>query len=163
MYGAFDGKHVIAFHDEYRVVKSYCELIRKHHDVKLTICKIKNKKCRKLNDFDDLYLVRYNETYVQCGYLVYLQLLSDEYVYDHTYVKDILMRMMEVYEFSHDELKAIKKTIKIMDKIIKDESEFVPELSTLKQMELDYQPYFYNDGIWNITSEEECLNEKGGK
>ena len=166
MYAAFDGKQIVAFHDEYRVVEEYCSLIEKNHNGRLSICKIKDKKCTKLDYFEDLYLVRYNETYVQSGYVLYLQILTDDYIHDHVYAKDILMRILEFYSFSKDEMKAIKKTIKILDNMIKDDSEYVPELSTLKSMEVDYQPYIYNKGIFNITNvsnEEELFNEKSSK
>lgn len=156
MYCVLDGKNIIAFHEEYRVVEAYTNLIKKYHNINLEIGKVKRKKIKGVKDFDDLYLVRYRDTYVQAGYLEYLQILTDDYIYDYRYTKEVLMRFLqEPYTLSLNDTKTIKKTIKILDKILADEEAFVPDFNSLKQMEFDYEPYIYNKRIWEIDDRED--------
>lgn len=151
MYCCYDEskEKIIALHDEYKIIKSYCDTIKKQHDIELKIAKIKNKKIKKITDYDDLYLVRYGDCYIQSGYLEYMDITTGQYIYDNTYCKDVLMRILELYDLSNSEIKNIKKTIKLIDKILKEDSEYTPLFSDLEKMKLDYEPYMYNKEIWN--------------
>ena len=151
MYCALDsnGKNIVAIHDNIEVVKRYCEMIKKFHDVYLPIGKIKKKKIKDSRMYEDLYLVRYNDTYVQAGYVDVLKLMSDDFIYDYKYTTDILMRILEVSgnEISNGEKKAVRKVILMLDRLIKEDEEFVPQLNTLQSARYDLECYEYNKGI----------------
>ena len=87
MYAAFDGKDLIAFHEDKEVIELYCDIIENYHGTVLTIAKIKKKKCKKIKEFNDLYLVRYGEIYIQQGYVDYLdrskQFLNPPFLHNH--------------------------------------------------------------------------------
>ena len=51
MYAAFDGKDLIAFHEDEKVIELYCDIIEQYHGTVLTIAKIKKKKCKKIKEF----------------------------------------------------------------------------------------------------------------
>ena len=115
-----ENKSVIAFHDEYEVTELYLNHIKKSHPDQdlsnLHIGKIKKKKIKNLIDMDQLYLVRYADTYVQSGYLEYLELLSCQHIYDEKQCKDILLRILECNPLSSKERKNVEKTVEIIDR-----------------------------------------------
>ena len=149
MYCVLDeyGRKVIAIHDDKDTCEKYCELIEKYHDIKLPIGKIKKKKLKKHPELDELFLVRYNETYVQSGYVDVLEISSGEILHDYKYAKEILMRILEIEEIDKSNRKAIEKSILIIDELYNENSEFVPMLSDLQSAKMDYEAYKYNRGI----------------
>lgn len=158
MWAAYDNnkKEIIAFHDEKRVVKCYIFNIEKNYqDISLSLIKLPNKKCRKLSNFDDLYLVRYHDTYVQNRYYVYQEILTGNSIYENRLVKEILERSLGNYSFSKKEIKTIIKTIEIIDKILSDDITFTMSYSDLKKSEVDYYPYIYNVNNDEIKNQEE--------
>ena len=98
----------------------------------------------KVIDLDTLYLVRYADTYVQSGYLEYLELSSSQCLYDERQCKDVLLRILEVNHLTDKERKSIEKTIKIVDRLLTESREYTPLLSELKVYEANYAPYIYN-------------------
>lgn len=150
---------IIAFHDEYEVVKKYCDAIKKCHNKELKIGKIKKKILKNISDFDDLYLVRYGGTYIQSGYLEYMDIERGPYIYDNRYCKDILLRILELYDLSNSEIKNVKKTIKLIDKIMKNDSDYTPLISELEEMKMEYEPYIYNRSIIEMNDESKFDNE----
>lgn len=155
MYCVYDNhKNVIAFHDDIDVVEAYVDRVNQTHDrshenlSELHIGKIKKKKIKKLTDLDDLYLVRYADTYVQSGYLVYLELLSDQYIHDEQHCKEILLRILECYDISEKERKSLERSVEVVDRILQESREFTPTLGQLKNFETDYAPYLYNRGVY---------------
>ena len=151
MYCVYDNnKNIIAFHDDIDVVEAYVDRVNQSHDdpSELYIGKIKKKKLKHITDLDDLYLVRYADTYVQTGYLVYLELLSDQVIHDEQHCKDILLRILECYNISDKERKSLERSVEVIDRILQDSREFTPTLKQLKSCELDYAPYIYNRGIY---------------
>jgi len=140
-----NGKTIIAFHHEKRVVQKYCELLlQKYDDLNLSINKEKNKKSYKRIEFDDLYLVRYKETFIQRKYIETLELYDNGYTDDFITVKDILLRIVQTYDIGKKDLKAIHKVIMLMEDLAKDEGSFTPSLKDLKEMESDMNYYIYN-------------------
>ena len=78
MFCAYDiEENIIAFHDSKKVVQKYIDTVFSIHKVELKLGKIKKTSEWKILDKDDLYLVRFNDTYVQSGYLLYLELAED--------------------------------------------------------------------------------------
>ncbi len=148
MYAAFDGKDLIAFHEDEKVIELYCDIIEQYHGTVLTIAKIKKKKCKKIKEFNDLYLVRYGEIYIQQGYVDYMQFSCQQINEDHIQARDILMRIISTADLEKEEVKTLRKSVVILNDIINDEQYFIPDLPTLKRMKLDYDPYRYNYNIW---------------
>lgn len=136
-----DGKKVIAIHDDIDVVEKYIDNIEKNHNIRLPIGKIKKKQLKKHPEYNDLYLVRYNNIYVQAEYLETLSIISEDYIYDYRCAIEILLRSLEVEDMSENDMKAIKKSIKVLDKIIKSYEEYVPKLSTLQSTKMDLEAF----------------------
>lgn len=152
MYCVYDEnkKDIIAFHDDIDVVQCYVDSIYKHHSVSLKIGKIKRKKAEKYKDYEDLYLIRYGrygDTYIQSGYLQYLEFVDDGLHEDHIFCRDILLRLLEIYDLPINEKNNIKKTVKIIQNILDHEDGYIPELGSLKDIKQDYDPYIYNSRL----------------
>lgn len=147
MYAVYDNdrQEFVAFHEEKEVVTSYLINIVKNHqdeEVPLSICKLKNKKAKRIENFEGLYLVRYNDTYVQSDWVEYIGICSDDLVADDKFVKDILLRMLECGRVTDKkEIKTIVRAIKIIDRLLEDSKTYTPTLKELKIMESDYSPY----------------------
>lgn len=150
MYCVYDTKqNIIALHDDLDVVETYMENVMKCNPnlPELQIGKIKKKKLKNIVDLDELYLVRYSDTYVQSGYLVYLEVLSDQFIYDEQLCKDVLLRMLECSDITDKERKSMERTVKVVDRLLQESKEFTPSLTELKKYESDYGPYMYNRGL----------------
>jgi hypothetical protein len=141
---------VVAFHDELEVVETYvANAMRCNQNLpELHIGKIKKKKVKNMTEYDELYLVRYCDTYVQSGYLVYLEILSDQFIYDEKLCKDVLLRILECKDITDKERKSIERTVKVVDRVLQESKEFTPSLNELKKYESDYSPYMYNKGVY---------------
>lgn len=149
MYISIDSSgKIIAIHDEKEVVEKYNSMIYHFHKIRLDIIKTKKKNIANTDFYDDLYLVRYGETYVQAGYLTYIQLAYGPHYEDETYAKDILLRMLEINKLSNKDRKTLTKAVKILDKEIFSDSQYTPSLNELKRLKEDYDPYIYNYGIY---------------
>ena len=151
MYCVYDNKdRVVAFHDEYDIVKTYVHRVNASHDNHndLHIGKVKKKKVKKLEEFDNLYLVRYANTYVQAGYLVYLEMISAQHIEDEQQCRDVLLRILECDIISDKERKRLEQAVKVIDRLLEDSKRFTPSISELKGYEMDYSPYLYNKGAF---------------
>ena len=126
----------VAFHDEKRVIKKYIEMCD-DKDLKLT--KIKRKKAEKIPNFTNLYLIRYNDTFIQNGYTEYVDMT--DMMYDHIMCRDELMSILEMYDFTKKEKKAFLKVISCIDEIIDEDKSWTPSLNALKDVENDVYPY----------------------
>ena len=145
-----DEEHVIAFHDYLDVVQEYVDNVKKSHEnVNLHIGKIKRKKVKNLQDFYDLYLVRYGETYVQEGYMEYLSLVTDQVDYDNKLAIDILMRTLEDPRTTKKERQIMERAVYIMNRLAKEDATYTPTLKNLKDIKNEFDPYIYNHGSYN--------------
>lgn len=144
-----ENDNVIAFHDYLDVVEEYINNVKRTHpDAELHIGKIKRKRLERMH-IDSLYLVRYAETYVQEGYVEYLAIVSDQYIYDYKYARDVLLKILEDGFINKSERNILKKATKIVDNILYDSEVYTPDLEELKNLKLDYDPYLYNFGSYN--------------
>ena len=101
-------------------------------------------------NYEDLYFVRYGrygDTYIQSGYLQYLEFVDDGLHDDHIFCRDILLRILELYDLPSNEKNSIRKTIKIIEEILDHEEGYIPELNSLKDIKQDYDPYIYNSKL----------------
>lgn len=140
---------IIAMHDDKEVVEEYNNLIYHYHKIHLNIIKAKKKSLKNKKFFDDLYLVRYGQTYVQAGYLTYIQLASDQIHDDMRFAKDILLRVLEINKLSNKDSKSISKAISIMDDLIYEDEQYTPSITELRNLKNDYDPYIYNYNVYN--------------
>ena len=133
MYCAMDNNdHLIAFHDSKHVVEKYVESVKTLHDIELKVGKVKEESESKLDGKDDLYLVKYNSSYIQAGYLLYVQINMDGFIEDEIAARDVLYRIIEVNR---------------LEGIIYNDTHFVPTLEQLRTMKYQYDPYIYSTGI----------------
>ena len=131
----------VAFHDEKRVVKKYIDYCNKYNDLDLKMIKIKRKKAEKVYNFSNLYLIKYQDTYIQNGYTEYADVC--DVIGDYQSCKDTLLAILETYNLSKKERKAFEKVIVSIDDIISEDKKFTPSLDILKEAENDIYPYIY--------------------
>ena len=140
-----DNNHVVAFHEDEEVVKTYVEMIKRSKDKTYHIATIKDKKIKKIKDFEDLYLVRYGETYIQTEYLTYVELATNSQIdSDNKLCKEILFRILETQNLDKDDKKTIMKCIKVIDNIIEENETYTPSLSELRTLKDDFESYMHN-------------------
>lgn len=148
MYCAYDQKeNIIAWHDKKSVVEKYIGSIYELHKIELSLGKIKKSSEYKALHKDDLYLIRYGNTYIQSGYLMYVELAEDKLVEDDQYALDILYRLLETARLTKKQTKKIVKAIKVMEKVVRKDKEYIPSFEQLKIYKMDYDPYLYNTGL----------------
>lgn len=151
MFCAYDiEENIIAFHDSKKVVQKYIDTVFSIHKVELKLGKIKKTSEWKILDKDDLYLVRFNDTYVQSGYLLYLELAEDSLIKDEETARDILSKIIEIGRVTDKETKKLEKAIKVIEDLLSEDRSYVPTLTQLKSMKLDYDPYIYNVGLCDL-------------
>lgn len=149
MYCAYDNDgNIIAFHDKKHVVEKYIDSIYSLHKIQLNKGKIKKSSKHKLIGKDDLYLIRYGDTYVQSGYLVYIEFVEPQFIEDDQYALDILYRLLEMSRLTEKQSKKIMKAIKVMEQLVREDRRYVPSLDQLKTLKTDYEPYLYNTGLF---------------
>lgn len=149
MFCAYDcDKNLIAFHDSKKVVNKYIADVYKCHKIHLELGRIKEASEWKLKNKDDLYLVRVNDTYVQSGYLIYIQISSQQLVEDEEFAKDILYKMLEADRLTDKQARKIYNAIKVIEDVLYEDRNYIPTLNQLKTMKLDYDPYIYSSGLY---------------
>ena len=149
MYCAYDDENnIIAFHDSKRAVETYIDRVYQCNRLTLKMCKVRKENRHLLRGKDDLYLVRYGETFIQSGYLDYISYSSLQMIEDNIMAMDILYRLLETERLSKKENKTIRKAIEIMEEVTKEDGEFTPSLSQLKEMKMNYDPYIYNVNMY---------------
>ena len=149
MYCAFDDdNNVIAFHDKKRPVEIYIDRVYQCNKLILKMGKIKKENRYIIRGKDDLYLVRFENTFIQSGYIDYISYASLQIIEDNILAMDILYRLLETERLSKKESKVIKKAIEIMEYVTKEDSEYTPTLSQLQELKLSYDPYIYNTNMF---------------
>lgn len=144
MYGLTDSdKHVVAFHDEKRVILNYMKNYYERYKENLYPFKIKKKNLKKYKDYEDLYLVRYGNIYIQSRYLYVHQIDVEPLIDDLTCAHDVIIRMIE---FTNDQKKCkqLSKTLGIIDEEIENLKSSTPKLEELKSRDIDYRLFQYH-------------------
>ena len=144
MYAVYDRNKIIAFHDEKRVVKKYCKSINIKREKDLYFLKIPKTIWKEKNQNPDLYLVRYGKSYIQSGYIDYVQTdyninLSELYL-----SKDILLKIAETRNVPKAILKSFTKVLNFLEGIIKEEEEYVPTLEELQSIKNHMDEFRYH-------------------
>jgi hypothetical protein len=142
-----DSGDIVAFHDSKHVVKTYIKDVFEFNNIKLKYAKVPKEKVDLLDGLENLYLVRYGHTYVQSGYLLYIQIASGQETEDHIFAKDILYRLLEIKRLNKKDAHKIRKAIEVLEKLIYDDEHEIPTLDVLEAMKMHYDPYVYSNGL----------------
>lgn len=143
MYAIINDKgKIIAFHNKRKIVELYLDSVEDNNN--LSIVEINNELDSSL---EDLHLVRYQNTYIQSGYLIYINLASDNIIEDEEYAKEILLRTIEIQNLTDKENKKLIKAIEVLDKIIHKDKKYTPSLNELKSIKDHYDYYLLNKQI----------------
>lgn len=146
MYAAMNSNgEPIAFHKKLSVLSEYVDNVRSYHDgeVKLRIAKIKNKKVKGLKDFDDLYLVRIGDTFIQNKFYNYMRFVSDEPLYDLQRTISTLEDILTIKndELSSKDIKHIKKSIKIVKAVLEKDKKYTPTYQEMEELKTNYDSF----------------------
>lgn len=134
-----DNPTLIAYHTDKRVADHYAYMMNSEYNHNYMVKKIKNKVFNTLyKNVEDLYLVRYGDNYVQVKYIDYIELVTDQVIYDDTYAKDILLKMLETRQLSKREKKIFEKAILLLEDIIHDEESYIPDERELNGIKTYY-------------------------
>lgn len=139
MYAVIDSNNQsVAFHDEYKPVSQF---VKQQKNPNYKIVKIKKRVSHQIEEsfiFDELYLIKYKGEYVP-------NYLSKEAVVVYNNFKDNLNKCESILynlldeELDDDEIKSIKKTIKVLKSKAKKDKGFNMDLLK-KELEL-YNSY----------------------
>ena len=132
---------LIAFHEEKNVIKKYINDYQDSNKETLIPFHIKKKKVKKYSHlYEDLYLIRYNGSYIQSKYMILKQIDVEPFLDDIQYAKDIIVRTIE---FSNN--KKDRNTLWEAFNILNEEMEKVkrstPTLDELKRRYVDIEMY----------------------
>ena len=147
MYAVYDGKNLIALHDDRLVAQKYIQSVYSCHKINLDLKKIKKSSIDKSEIYDSLYLVRYADTYVQSGYIQYIDYANSQFIEDDMKARDILIRVLEYADISEKERKKLKKAIAVLEDVVSDDREYTPSFDELRNLKMHYDPYLYNAGL----------------
>ena len=150
MYGVINivTKQIIAYHEDESVVELYLDSVEDDKKDELSIIHIKKKyRDTLLNKYDDLHLVRFRNTYVQSGYLIYIKLASQDILEDEEYARDILLRIIETQNIDKDKIKKLSKAIEVIEELINEDKTYTPSYSELQRMRNHYDYYMYNKDV----------------
>lgn len=143
------GGKVIACHDEERVCMDYVKGIYNSHKICYSVRKLKKGIKHRIKDFDNYYLVRLGEIYVQREFIDCYEISSRQMIDDNHTCKDLLLQILEYGGLGEKETKVIKKAISVVSDICDETDGYVPLPDELKEIKMQYAAYFNN-----ITQEE---------
>ena len=149
MYAVYDNeRHIIAVHDDKHVIEKYVKSVYRCHNILLEFKKVKKSSLNKPEIYDDLYLVRFADTYVQSGYLQYVDLAQSQFIEDDICARDILLRILEYGDISDKDAKKLAKAVKVLENILAEDREYTVTFDELKELKYHYDPYIYNTGLY---------------
>lgn len=149
MYAVIENNNIVAYNKRYSVCIEYINNVKKtysnnkdEYNNKLEIIKIKNKKAKNKSDFDELYLIRYEDTYIQSGYVEYLSLSAEQIFYDNKYALDVLLKFLDTdFPMSKKDKNHLEHVVSFLYNIIKNDKLYTPCLNDLKNMGENYSTY----------------------
>lgn len=143
MYCVLENGVVIAIHNKKEVIKEYCDRLKESHPEKdLYYAKIKRKvKMEKSKKYEELYLVPYMDTFVQSGYIKYLEMSGPDVFHLYRETQNLLLDIMENNHLSRKERMAYEKVILSLEKIRKKDMKYTPAIEELERLKEQYLPY----------------------
>lgn len=115
IYGVVVSNKLTAIHDDEEVINNYAESISSEYDMKTSIVKLNRKKIEYSNEYQDLYLVRYGDTYIQSKYFSIARDDDSQFKYDLQYAYDVLLRVMEFNDNPKD-IKHLRKSVIVIER-----------------------------------------------
>lgn len=143
MFCVIEHGNIIAIHRKKEVIKEYCDHLQENYPNKeLYIVKLrKNAKFIDKNRFDDLYLCGYMNTYIQSGYVKYLDIVKSPHNNKFEIAYELLMDISQNLDISKKEKRSITNVLRILERIKKKERNFTPSLEELEMLKEQYLPY----------------------
>lgn len=142
MYGAMTNNgDLIAFHEEKNVIKKYISDYEYSNNESLIPFHIKKKKVKKYSHlYEDLYLIRYNGSYIQSKYMILKQLDVEPFLDDIQYAKDIIVRTLEFSNIEKGK-EILWEAYNILNKEMEKVKRNTPTLDELKRRYVDIEMY----------------------
>ena len=129
MYVLMRSEKAVACHDSKKIIIKYKNYILRDNDedeIIYKIYKIKKSKLQGRININDLYLVRYGNTYVPFKYLDSLDIVASQVIYDNEYCIDVLYKFLEEPDLTDTDIHHIEKTINIIEKYNKEAKKYTP-------------------------------------
>lgn len=154
MYGAIIRHHdiidIIGIHDDKEVVKKFIiQNIEKNPSLEFVKIKKKILKNEDITLYDSKYLVRLSDKYIPYELYETSKEISDEAIYDIKYCKDVLFRILEDSNLTEKEVKAISKTIHVLDDEIRNMELNVMDIKSLQEIQ-ELNNNFRKEGLQNV-------------
>lgn len=149
MYGLVDSENkLVAYHEFVEPVEIYMDAMNDRDKYNFNIIHIKKKyRDEIIEKYDDLHLVRYKDTYIQSGYIVYIKLASEGIDNDTEYARDILLRIIETQNRNNKDNNKLMKAVEVLNKIINDDRVYTPSPEEIKRLKDHYDMYLLNTNI----------------
>lgn len=132
----------VAFHDDYDVVRQYVISMTKDD---LEIAHISRKKAKTFRDYNDMYLVRYGDSYLTRELYDVMKHRNGPDAYNYQTAIDVLYRLVEEGYVGAKDEKHIQKTIEILERALEDldnqpvDSDLVKSLESSKELDEVYR------------------------
>ena len=143
MYVVLDKKNrPVAFHDDYDVVKKYVISMTKDD---LEIAHVGKKKAKAFRDYNELYLVRYGDSYLTREMYDVMKQRNAPDAYNYQVAIDVLYRLVEEGYVDRKDEKHIQKSIEILERALEDldnqpvDSDLVESLESSKELDDMYK------------------------
>lgn len=142
-------RDMVAFHEDKDIVEIYVDNLEKDSGSNLEVCKCKIDQ-DDLSKYRDLYLVPYKKTYVQEGYISFLDIVNDRHAVDDLkFTREILQSLVERdLVDSSKKKKKVMSVVNIINDLIDDDGHYTPSIETLKGYEMNFNSYnaatYYN-------------------
>ena len=133
-----ENNKVVAYTDDKEILETYLFNINKCTGKQYSFKKVKYKRIKDNEDYDDLYLVRFNDTYIPSKFYKYMELEDSN---EGRRVVDYLMKNLEIRELSEKKRKLVEKMILLVEKWHTEDKEYTPDNEELEKLEDHYQPY----------------------
>ena len=132
---------LIAFHEEKNVIKKYINDYQDSNKETLIPFHIKKKKVKKYSHlYEDLYLIRYNGSYIQSKYMILKQIDVEPFLDDIQYAKDIIVRTIEFSNNKKDRI-TLWEAYNILNEEMEKVKRSTPTLDELKRRYVDIEMY----------------------
>lgn len=145
VYGVFDKKELIAYHDEKRVVTNYLYGV---DNIRYKIKKLHKQKLKTIPDYENLYLVRFGKTFIQVGYLSYVEEDQTRILNELYFTKDILIKLLETVPYEDKERIHLEQTIILIEEHIDLEETTVDPPEILKEIKRFQEEFRYHISTW---------------
>lgn len=137
-----ENNNIIAFHEDQDIVNLYLENLDDEASSNLECKKVKISD-GKLPKYTDKYLVPYNKTYIQEGYIQFLDIVNDNNtINDLKFTREMLMSLVDRKIIKSDKKKKkICSVVDMLNKLIEDEDYYTPSINQLENYKSNFEYY----------------------